>query len=73
MTKSTHALATSALALDLMEQGWILVAVWGGARDGDPVARSIYLKLKRAAVSLGVVWYYGDPWPEAPAEEGKLP
>lgn len=38
-----------------------------------PVARSIYLKLKRAAVSLGVVWYYGDPWPQDPAEEGKLP
>jgi hypothetical protein len=51
----------SAIDLDLIENGWILAAVWRKAKNGDEIARSIYRKLKAAAVADGVEWYYGDP------------
>jgi hypothetical protein len=51
------------IEVDLIENGWLLAAVWPRAREGDQVARALYLKLKAAAIACGVVWYYGDPWP----------
>lgn len=61
---------TTPVELNLIEQGWLMVAVWDRAQRGDPYARSIYLKLKSAAVAAGVEWYYGDPWPLEPGSSG---
>lgn len=55
----------AAIDIDLIENGWILSAVWDKAKAGDLIARAIYRKIKAAAIPDGVVWYYGDPWPEA--------
>jgi hypothetical protein len=52
--------------LDLVEQGWLMQGVWAKARDGDQIARRLYVKLKEAAIACGVDWYYGDPWTEKP-------
>lgn len=57
--------ATAPMDLELLETGWLMAALWERAGAGDPIARSLYLKMKHAAISMGVVWYYGDPWPEA--------
>lgn len=62
------AVATAPMDVELVETGWLMGALWKPAAEGDPIARSLYLKMKRAAISMGVIWYYGDPWPEA-AEE----
>jgi hypothetical protein len=55
--------------INLIENGWIMMAVWDRAKAGDVIARVLYLKLKAAAKAEGAVWYYGDPWPEAAAAE----
>jgi hypothetical protein len=58
-------LPTAPVALNVLELGYLgaICPLWDRAAAGDPVARGIYLKLKAAAIALGVVWYYGDPWP----------
>lgn len=56
-------LPTTPVALNVLELGWLLAQVWQRAKEGDDVARRLYLKVKEAAISLGVEWYYGDPWP----------
>jgi hypothetical protein len=60
-----NALETISVELNLIELGWLTVGgtVWERAKAGDPIARALYLKLKAAAIGLGVRWYYGDPWP----------
>lgn len=50
------------VVLDLVENGYLVMAVWDRAKQGDATARSIYDKLKQHAINCGVVWYYGDPW-----------
>lgn len=50
------------IEINSLDIGWLLAAVWAPARDGDVVARSLFRRLKVAAVSLGVEWRYGEPW-----------
>jgi len=50
------------VTLSMAEIGFVHALVWKRAADGDAVARSIYSKLKAAAIAGGAVWYYGDPW-----------
>lgn len=59
----TNELPTVPVPLTLVELGWLTMAVWDRAKEGqDFVARALYLKIKVAAIALGVDWYYGDPW-----------
>ena len=59
-------LPTTPVQMNLLELGWLTTGgtVWDRAKTGDPVARALYLKMKAAAIALGVKWYYGDPWPQ---------
>lgn len=50
------------IGLTLIENGWLTGAVWERARDGDPIARRLFRKLKAHAIAAGVDWYYGEPW-----------
>ncbi len=57
------ALPTLPLPVDTLDLGWLLIAVWGPARDGDQVAQSLYRRIKAVAIEFGVEWRYGEePW-----------
>lgn len=57
---------TAPVRLTLFELGGLTAALWPMVerRPVDPIARALWLKLRRAAESLGVVWRYGGPEPE---------
>jgi hypothetical protein len=63
-------LPTQPVHLNTLELGWLWYAVADRARDGDQIARALYLKFKAAAIANGVVWRYADPWP---IEDGNTP
>lgn len=59
---------TAPVELTSQQLGYIHGLLFDRLKDPDDLtARAIYLELKAAAISLGVVWYYGDP----PGLEGK--
>jgi hypothetical protein len=65
---------TAPVEMTTMEIGYLHAFLWGPAALGEPLARSLYLKMKAAAISLDVVWRYGDPWnveAEPPVEKLK--
>jgi hypothetical protein len=62
---------TAPIEITIMENGWILAHVWPRAKEGDRIARSLYLKLKAAAIACGVPWDYADdPWPVDAEKKG---
>ena len=51
------------IELNALQIGWLMGGlVWDRSKEGDPIARSLYLRLKAAAIACGVDWYYDDPW-----------
>lgn len=64
LRKDPLALPESPVPLNSYEIGWLMAAaVLKRAEEGDGIARTLYLKLKAAAIANGVEWYYGDPFP----------
>jgi hypothetical protein len=63
-------LPTQPVPCNVLELGWLWHAVADKAREGDPIARALYLKVKAAAIAAGVEWYYGDPWPLEDGSQG---
>lgn len=63
-------LPTTPVPLNNLEIGYLMMVGIRGSSlrkrcaepEADPTARGIYLKLKAAAIALGVEWHYGDPW-----------
>ncbi len=47
--------------LTLLESSYLLGLLMSRVREGDPIARSAFDKLKANAIALGVEWCYGDP------------
>jgi hypothetical protein len=57
-----HESPKTRMNLSNLELAFILHAVWEPAKHGDVVARTLFLKTKRAIIQAGIPWEYGDPW-----------
>jgi hypothetical protein len=57
-----YELPTAPVELNNLQIGFLHGLMYDRLQNpNDVVARGIYLKLKAAAISLGVEWCYGDP------------